>query len=96
MGQRAFIVTQSIKKLPAEDRAWALKKTGFKRLSDDKPVDLTKLTDDDKNQLYYKDEPLTTKKLDQKLSESHPCGADLSGRKNGCKWLSKKTAQKSK
>lgn len=61
MGQRAFIVTQSIKKLPAEDRAWALKKTGFKRLSDDKPVDLTKLTDDDKNQLYYKDEPLTTK-----------------------------------
>ena len=64
MGQRAFIVTQSIKKLPAEDRAWALKKTGFKRLSDDKPVDLTKLTDDDKNQLYYKDEPLTTKKLD--------------------------------
>ena len=25
MGQRAFIVTQSIKKLPAEDRAWALK-----------------------------------------------------------------------
>lgn len=67
MGQRAFIVTQSIKKLPAEDRAWALKKTGFKRLSDDKPVDLTKLTDDDKNQLYYKDEPLTTKKLDQRL-----------------------------
>ena len=67
MGQRAFIVTQSIKKLPAEDRAWALKKTGFKHLSDDKPVDLTKLTDDDKNQLYYKDEPLTTKKLDQKL-----------------------------
>ena len=35
MGQRAFIVTQSIKKLPAEDRAWALNKTGFKRLADD-------------------------------------------------------------
>ena len=52
MGQRAFIVTQSIKKLPAEDRAWTLKKTGFKRLSDDKSV----------------------------------------GQKNGCKWLSKKTA----
>ena len=67
MGQRAFIVTQSIKKLPAEDRAWALKKTGFKRLADDKPVDLTKLTGDDKNQIYYKDEPFTTKKLDQRL-----------------------------
>ena len=67
MGQRSFIVTQSIKKLPAEDRAWALNKTGFKRLADDKPVDPTKLTDDDKNQLYYKDEPFTTKKLDQRL-----------------------------
>ena len=67
MGQRAFIVTQSIKKLPAEDRAWALNKTGFKRLADNKPVDLTKLTDDDENQLYYKDEPFTTKKLDQRL-----------------------------
>ena len=65
--RRAFIVTQSIKKLPAEDRAWALKKTGFKRLADDKPVDLTKLTGDDKNQIYYKDEPFTTKKLDQRL-----------------------------
>ena len=32
MGQRAFIVTQSIKKLPAEDRTWALNGTGFKRL----------------------------------------------------------------
>ena len=34
MGQRAFIVTQSIKNLTAEDRAWALDKTGFKRLSE--------------------------------------------------------------
>lgn len=67
MGQRAFIVTQSIKKLPVEDRTWALNKTGFKCLADDKPVDLKKLTDDDKNQLYYKDEPFTTKKLDQRL-----------------------------
>ncbi len=30
MGERAFIVTQSIKKLQAEDRAWALDKTGFR------------------------------------------------------------------
>ena len=29
MGKRAFIVTQSIKKLPAEDREWALARTGI-------------------------------------------------------------------
>lgn len=67
MGQRAFIVTQSIKKLPAEDRAWALDKRGFKRLSDDVTVDITKLPEDDKDNLYYKDEPFTTKRLHQRL-----------------------------
>lgn len=67
MGQRAFIVTQSIKKLPAEDREWALKRSGFKRLSEDVPVDITKLSEDDKDHLYYKDEPFTTKKLHQRL-----------------------------
>ena len=56
MGERAFIVTQSIKKLRAEDKAWALSKSGFKRVSDDKPVDITALPDDETN-LYYKDEP---------------------------------------
>ncbi len=67
MGQRSFIVTQSIKKLPAEDRTWALSRSGFKRLSDDASVDITKLSEDDKDQLYYKDEPFTTKKLHQRL-----------------------------
>ena len=66
MGERAFIVTQSIKKLPAEDKAWALDKNGFKRVSDDKPVDITALPDDDTN-LYYKDEPYTPQKLHQRL-----------------------------
>lgn len=67
LGKRSFIVTQSIKKLPAEDREWALDMTGFKRLSDDAPVDITQLTDDDKQNLFYKDEPYTTKKLHQRL-----------------------------
>lgn len=67
MGQRAFIVTQSIKKLPAEERTWALSRTGFKRLSDDSMVDITDLSEADKNQLYYKDEPFTTKNLHQRL-----------------------------
>ena len=66
MGERAFIVTQSIKKLRAEDKEWALSKSGFKRVSDDMPVDITLLPDDDTN-LYYKDEPYTPKKLHQRL-----------------------------
>lgn len=66
MGERSFIVTQSIKKLPAEDRVWALNKSGFRRVSDNKPVDLTQIPEDDQN-LYYKDEPFTTKKLHQRL-----------------------------
>ena len=67
LGQRSFIVTQSIKKLPAEEREWALDMKGFKRLSDDAPVDITQLTEDDRQNLFYKDEPYTTKKLHQRL-----------------------------
>lgn len=66
MGERAYIVTQSIKKLRDEDKSWALDKKGFKRVSDDKLVDITKLSEDDPG-LYYKDEPYTTKKLHQRL-----------------------------
>lgn len=66
MGKRAYIVTQSIKKLKKEEKEWALNPQGFKRISDDIPVDITKLSEDDKG-LYYKDEPYTTKKLHQRL-----------------------------
>lgn len=66
MGERAFIVTQSIKRLAKEDREWALSRTGFKRVSDDKPVDITVLDEDDTG-LYYKDIPYTPKKLHQRL-----------------------------
>ena len=66
MGERAYIVTQSIKKLKKEEKEWALSPQGFKRVSDDKSVDISKLPEDDKG-LYYKDEPYTTKKLQQRL-----------------------------
>ena len=66
MGERAYIVTQSIKKLKNEEKEWALSPQGFKRVSDGTPVDITKLPEDDKG-LYYKDEPYTTKKLHQRL-----------------------------
>ena len=54
MGERAFVVTQSIKKLNAQDRQWALDTKGFKRLSDDKVVDLSEISRDDEA-IYYKD-----------------------------------------
>ena len=66
MGERSFIVTQSIKKMKAEEREWALDPKGFRRLSDNKPFDLSKLTDDDNN-VYYKEEPYTPKKIHQRL-----------------------------
>ena len=66
MGERAYIVTQSIKKLKKDEKEWALDPQGFKRVSDDTPVDITKLDSSDKG-LYYKDEPYTTKKLHQRL-----------------------------
>jgi hypothetical protein len=67
LGQRAFIVTQSIKKLKAEEKEWALKPSGFKRVRDDKPVDITNLNEDDIDDLFYKDEPYTPGKINQRL-----------------------------
>ena len=66
MGERAYIVTQSIKRLKKEEKEWALDPQGFKKVSDDTPVDITKLNSNDKG-LYYKDEPYTTRKLHQRL-----------------------------
>lgn len=66
IGERAYIVTQSIKKLSKEDKAWALDKKGFRRVSDDKPVDIHTIAPDD-TALYYKDAPYTTNRLHQRL-----------------------------
>ena len=53
MGERAYIVTQSIKKLKKDEKEWALNPQGFKRVSDDAPVDITKLSED--NKVFTKD-----------------------------------------
>ena len=67
MGKRAFIVTQSIRKLPAEEREWALNGKGFRRVKDNQEADITNLSEDDQDNLFYKDIPYTTKKLHQRL-----------------------------
>ena len=66
-GKRVFIVTQSIKKLAAEYREAALNRKGFRRLSDGKPVDLELLGEEDYKDLFYKEEPYSSKKLEQRL-----------------------------
>lgn len=64
MGQRAFIVTQSIKKLPKEEREWALNRSEFRNIKDDKAADLN---DPDEDSLYYKEIPYITEQLHQRL-----------------------------
>lgn len=67
MGQRAFIVTQSIKKLPKEEREWALTRSKFRNVKDDTVVDLDSLDKSDESSLYYKEIPYSTKQLHQRL-----------------------------
>ena len=66
MGERAFVVTQSIKTLNAQDRQWALDTKGFKSLYDDKVVDPAEISKDDET-IYYKNTPYTPKDLPQRL-----------------------------
>lgn len=67
MGQRAFIVTQSIKKLPKEERDRALDRSGFRNIKDDAVVDLDNIDKSDVNSLFYKEIPYSTKQLHQRL-----------------------------
>ena len=67
MGERAFIVTQSIKKLKDEYRKAALDLKGFRRISDNKFVDLTNPSECDHDSLYFKEIPYTSKHLYQRL-----------------------------
>lgn len=66
-GNRAYIVTQSIKKLAVEYREAALNRKGFRRLSDNRLVDLDQLDEKDYEELFYKEEPYSTKKLENRL-----------------------------
>ena len=67
LNNRAFIVTQSLKKLSAEDQQRALDKSRFRRISDDKPVDISHLTEEDYDNLFYKEEPYSGKKVEQRM-----------------------------
>ncbi len=67
IGNRKFIVTQSIKKLKKEEKDWALDTKGFKRLSDGKEIDDIKNLDPEDKDVYYKEDPYTPKRIHQTL-----------------------------
>ena len=67
---RAFIVTQSLKKLKAADREAAMDDRNWRRLSDGKPVDISEIKAEPQNhlnELYYKEETYGTKKVPGQL-----------------------------
>jgi len=68
---RAYIITQSIKKLKGEAKEWALSKDGFKRVGTDKLIkDITNISEEDRDymdHLYYKEDPYDIKGIEQTL-----------------------------
>lgn len=67
LGQRSFIVTQSIKKLKKEYKNPALDPQGFKRITDGKIFNVSKLPEDADDTLYYKEIPYESAGVDQLL-----------------------------
>jgi transposase len=66
MGGRSYVITQSLKKLKAEDREIALNPKQFRKIGSKKFIDLTQLDETDeevKDTIYYKEVPVETKKL---------------------------------
>jgi len=66
IGERAFIVTQSLKKLNKESRESAMSDQNWKSVSDNKPVDITAVKAEPEkhiHSLYYKEEPYGTQRV---------------------------------
>jgi len=70
---RAFITTQSIKKLKKHLKDWALEKTGWKLSGDKKEYDISKIENTEeekeyyKNKIFYKERWMNENGLEQKL-----------------------------
>lgn len=69
-GNRAYVITQSLKKMKKEDRDVALNPTQYKVLGSDKPIDLRTLDETDEkvfNTIYYKEVPVVTGNMDETI-----------------------------
>lgn len=67
-GERAFITTQSIKKLKAHLRKWALDPKGWSLTDDGRTYDITELDEEkDNDKVFYKERWIKENGLEQKL-----------------------------
>ena len=63
LGNRAYIITQSLKKMKKEDREIALNTTQFRKIGSDEFIDIRTLDESDEevyNTIYYKEMPIVT------------------------------------
>lgn len=69
-GNRAYVITHSLKKMKQEDRAVALNPKQYRALGSEKFIDLGTLDETDEkvfNTIYYKEIPLVTGNMDETL-----------------------------
>lgn len=67
-GERAFITTQSIKKLKEHLRKWSLDPREWRLFNDAKTYDITKISEDtDKDKVFYKERWMKENGLEQKI-----------------------------
>ena len=70
LGNRAYIITHSLKKMKKEDREIALNPTQFRKVGSPKFIDLRTLDETDEevyNTIYYKEVPVVTGNMDETL-----------------------------
>ena len=70
LGNRAYIITHSLKKMKKEDREIALNTTQFRKIGSDKFIDIRTLDESDEevyNTIYYKEVPIVTGDMDETL-----------------------------
>lgn len=68
LGNRAYVITHSIKKMKNEDKEISLSPKQFKKVGSDKFIDISTLDESDEevyNTIYYKELPLVTGNLDE-------------------------------
>jgi transposase len=69
-GNRAYVITHSIKKLKAEDKEIALSPKQFKKIGSEKFIDISSLDETDEevyNSVYYKEIPYVSGDLDETI-----------------------------
>ena len=69
-GNRAYVITHSIKKMKKEDKAIALSPTQFKKIGSSKFIDIRTLDETDEtvyNSIYYKEIPVVSGDMDETI-----------------------------